>query len=106
MPERSFMELAIEEAYVGVKAGQGGPFGAAVVKGEMVLAAAHNSVISDNDPTRHAEIKAISLAARKLGTYDLTGCEIYTTTEPCPMCFSAIHWARITRLVYGTRIET
>ena len=105
MPERSFMELAIEEAYGGVKAGHGGPFGAAVVKDGLVLSVSHNTVLLTSDPTRHAEINAISLAARKLGTYDLTGCEIYATTEPCPMCFSAIHWARITRLVCGTRIE-
>jgi guanine deaminase len=104
MPENRFMTLAIEEAYNGVKAGDGGPFGAVVVKGAEVLAASHNRVISGKDPTKHAEINAISLAAEKLGTYDLSGCEIYTTTEPCPMCFSAIHWARIKKIVYGTKI--
>lgn len=103
--EEKFMFMAIDEAYRGIKAGHGGPFGAVVVKGGDVLAAAHNTVLGDNDPTRHAEIKAISIAAGKLGTYDLAGCAIYTTTEPCPMCFSAIHWAGIGDLIYGTDID-
>jgi tRNA(Arg) A34 adenosine deaminase TadA len=100
-----FMLAAIEEARKGSSSGQGGPFGAVVVKGEELVSSAHNSVLGDNDPTRHAEIKAISEAARKLGTYDLSGCDIYTTTEPCPMCFAAIHWARIGRVIYGTDIK-
>ncbi len=104
MPNRRFMMIAIEEARGGSGAGEGGPFGAVIVKGDEVIAKAHNSVLGDNDPTRHAEIKAISEASSKLGTYDLSGCEIYTTTEPCPMCFSAIHWAKIDRMIYGTGI--
>ena len=102
MKKEELMSLAIEEARAGIKAGQGGPFGAVVAKGGEVIAAAHNTVLSDNDPTQHAEVRAISRAARKTGTYDLSGCEIYSTTEPCPMCFSAIHWARIDRVIYGT----
>ncbi len=105
MTEERFMTIAIEEAYTGAKAGHGGPFGAVVVKDGEVLSAAHNTVLGDNDPIQHAEIRAISLAARKLGTYDLSGCSIYSTTEPCPMCFSAIHWAGIDRLIFGTDIE-
>lgn len=100
-----FMLAAIEEARKGSSSGEGGPFGAVVARGEDLVSSAHNSVLRDNDPTMHAEIKAISQAARKLGTYDLSGCDIYTTTEPCPMCFAAIHWARIGRVIYGTDIK-
>lgn len=105
MKKEELMLKAIAEALSGIKAGHGGPFGAVVAKGGEIIAAAHNTVLSDNDPTQHAEMRAISAAARKLGTYDLSGCEIYSTTEPCPMCFSAIHWARIDRLIYGTSID-
>ena len=82
----------------------GGPFGACLVRGDEVLAVAHNTVLKDQDPTSHGETNAIRLAARKLQSFDLSGCEIYSTTEPCPMCFAAIHWARIGRLIYGTAI--
>ena len=95
MVEEEFMLIAIEEAYTGVRAGQGGPFGAVVVRDGEVLSAERNKVLVDNDPTQHAEVRAISLAARNLGTYDLSGCIIYSTTEPCPVFFTAIHWARI-----------
>lgn len=100
-----FMLAAIEEARKGSSSGEGGPFGAVVAKEGRIISSAHNSVLKDNDPTQHAEIKAISEAARKLGTYDLSGCDLYTTTEPCPMCFSAIHWARIGKVIYGTDIK-
>lgn len=99
------MLKAIEEAHSGAGAGDGGPFGAVVVKDGQVIAAAHNAVLGENDPTQHAEIRAISAASKKLATYDLSGCDIYSTTEPCPMCFAAVHWARIDRLFYGTDIE-
>ena len=103
-PEPRFLSAAIDK---GIRSGrgEGGPFGAVIVKDGRVLTAAHNTVLTDNDPTRHAEIAAISAVARSLGTYDLSGCTIYSTTEPCPMCFAAIHWARIGKLVYGTTIE-
>ena len=100
-----FMLAAIEEARKGSSSGEGGPFGAVVAKEGRIISSAHNSVLKDNDPTQHAEIKAISEAARELGTYDLSGCDLYTTTEPCPMCFSAIHWARIGKVIYGTDIK-
>ena len=100
-----FMLKAIEEARAGSSAGEGGPFGAVIVKDGEILAAEHNTVLRDNDPTQHAEIKAISAASKKITSYDLSGCDIYSTTEPCPMCFSAIHWACIDRLFYGTDIE-
>lgn len=99
------MLKAIEEARAGAGAGHGGPFGVVVVRNSEIVAIAHNTVLGDNDPTQHAEIRAISAAAKKCGSYDLSGHEIYSTTEPCPMCFAAIHWARIDRLVYGTDIE-
>ncbi|MDD5423933.1 MAG: nucleoside deaminase [Candidatus Omnitrophica bacterium] len=79
----------------------GGPFGACIVKGGKVLAVARNTVLRD-DASCHAEVNAIRIASRKLKAFDLSGCEIYSTTEPCPMCFSAIHWARIDKVVFGT----
>lgn len=99
-----YMAKAIKEAYNGIEHGHGGPFGAVIVRGDRVIASAHNRVLIDNDPTCHAEIRAISEAARRERRFDLSGCEIFSTTEPCPMCFSAIHWARIDRLYYGTSL--
>jgi tRNA(Arg) A34 adenosine deaminase TadA len=99
------MRRAIAEALAHLAAMAGGPFGACLVRGDEVLAVAHNTVLKDQDPTCHGETNAIRLAARQLQSYDLSGCEIYSTTEPCPMCFAAIHWARIGRLIYGTTIE-
>lgn len=96
------MALAVAEARKNFWSLAGGPFGACLVKGRKVLAVARNTVLRDKDPTCHAEINAIRKAAQKLGTHDLSGCVIYSTTEPCPMCFSAIHWARIGRIIYGT----
>lgn len=95
------MLLAIKEAEKNLKRMDGGPFGACIVKGDRVIAVARNTVLK-NDATCHAEINAIRLASRKLRTFDLSGCVIYSTTEPCPMCFSAIHWARIDKIIYGT----
>jgi len=99
-----FMELAIKEARKNLKKMDGGPFGACVVKGSKVLAVARNMVLR-KDATCHAEINAIRAASRRLKDYVLSGCVIYSTTEPCPMCFSAIHWAKIDRIIYGTMIE-
>jgi guanine deaminase len=98
------MRRALDEARAHLPAMEGGPFGACLVRGDEVLAVAHNTVLKDQDPTCHGEMNAIRLAARKLQSYDLSGCEIYSTTEPCPMCFAAIHWARLGRLIYGTTI--
>ena len=97
------MLLAIKEAGKNLKAMDGGPFGACIVKDGSVLAVARNTVFK-NDASCHAEINAIRIASRKIKTFDLSGCVIYSTTEPCPMCFSAIHWARIGLIVYGTDI--
>jgi guanine deaminase len=98
------MRLAINEALAHLDQIEGGPFGACLVRGEEVLAISHNTVLKENDPTCHAEINAIRLAARQLGSYDLSGCDLYSTTEPCPMCFAATHWARLNRIIYGTTV--
>ena len=98
--DMKFMEMAIEEAQKGIESGDGGPFGAVIVKDGNVIAKGHNEVVSSNDPTAHAEITAIRKACKKLGTFSLQGYILYCTGEPCPMCFSAIHWARIERVYY------
>ena len=98
------MKLAIDRAAEGVDQGQT-PFGACIVKDGRLLVCAHNVVWMTTDITAHAEVNAIRQACGLLQTIDLSGCTIYSTCEPCPMCFSAIHWARIGRIVYGTSIE-
>jgi tRNA(Arg) A34 adenosine deaminase TadA len=97
------MRLAIDAARKGIRTGQT-PFGACLVKKGKVLACCHNEVWKSTDITAHAEILAIRQACRKLRTIDLSGCTIYSTCEPCPLCFSAIHWARITSIIYGAGI--
>ncbi len=104
MDDAVYMKKAIEKAMLGIKKGQS-PFGACIVKNGKVAALEHNRVWEKGDPTAHAEVVAIKAAAKKLKTIDLSGCTIYSTCEPCPMCFSACHWARISKIVYGTRIE-
>ena len=95
------MSRAVQEAYAGLRSGDGGPFGAVIVRGGEIIAADHNRVLSSNDPTAHAEINVIRKAAARLGRYDLSDCELYTSCEPCPMCFAAVHWARIPKMFYG-----
>jgi len=97
------MRLAVKEARKNIIRMEGGPFGACIIRTGKMLAASRNTVLI-NDATCHAEINAIRLASKKLGNFDLSGCVIYSTTEPCPMCFSAIHWARLDAVVYGTGI--
>lgn len=97
-----FMKIAVNEAKKGVTNGEGGPFGAVVIKDNKIIAKAHNAVVKTNDPTAHAEINAIRKAAKKLNSFDLSGCEIYTTCMPCPMCMGAIRWANINIIYYGT----
>jgi len=99
-----FMRLAVREARRNLKSMDGGPFGACIVKGGRVIAVSRNTVLT-GDATCHAEINAIRIASRKMGTFDLSGCVIYSTTEPCPMCFTALHWARVGTIVYGTTIR-
>jgi tRNA(Arg) A34 adenosine deaminase TadA len=102
-PDAKWMQHAIEIARRGIAAGQS-PFGAVVIRGDALVAAAHNAVLAETDPTGHAEVRAIRAASRALGTIDLSDCTLYSTCEPCPMCFGAIHWARLPRLVFGARI--
>ena len=99
-----YMRMAIKEAEKGISHGHGGPFGAVIVKDGVVIAKGHNQVIKNNDPTCHGEMMAIHKACKKLGTFDLSGCEIYTTGEPCPMCLAAILWANISKVYYGCNI--
>lgn len=96
-----FIEKAIEQARISIEKG-GGPFGACVVKDGQIISLAHNTVTLDNDPTAHAEINAIRIAAKSLGKFDLSDCIIYSSTEPCPMCLSAIYWARIPVVYFAT----
>jgi guanine deaminase len=98
---RSFMFEAIRVALDGVAAGRGGPFGAVVVKDGQIVGRGCNEVTSRNDPTAHAEMMAIRETGQALGMFHLTGCELYTTCEPCPMCLSAIYWAKIDRYYFG-----
>jgi guanine deaminase len=103
IPDKKYMRLAIAQAQKNLSSLCGGPFGACIVKDGKVLAFARNTVLK-NDPTAHAEINAIRRATRMMKHHDLSNCQIYSTTEPCPMCFSAIHWAHIDTCVYGTTI--
>lgn len=100
MEKRDFMMRAITLSENSVKNG-GGPFGAVIVKNGEIIAEASNCVTIDNDPTAHAEVSAIRKATKKLGTYDLSGCEIYTSCEPCPMCLGAIYWAHLDKIYYA-----
>jgi guanine deaminase len=97
----AFMARAIELSIENVRSGRGGPFGAVVVKGGKIVAEGANNVTATNDPTAHAEIIAIREACSKLGAFELTGCDIYTSCEPCPMCLGAIYWARPDRVYFG-----
>ena len=99
-----FMSLALKRALQSIRKKEGGPFGACIVKNNKAIAITHNTVLKSKNATCHAEINAIRLASKKLKTWKLKGCEIYSTTEPCPMCFSAIHWAQIDKVYCGTNI--
>ena len=98
--DKEFMREAIRLANQSVAQG-GGPFGAVIVKDGEIIAGSSNSVTIDNDPTAHAEVNTIRKACQELGTFDLSGCTIYTSCEPCPMCLGAIYWARIGKIFYG-----
>lgn len=99
-----YMKMAVEEARCGIHHGHGGPFGTVIVKDGKVVAKGHNRVVELNDPTCHGEIDAIRRACKELGTFDLSGCTLYTTGEPCPMCFTACLWANIDKVYYGCDI--
>ena len=96
-----FLRRAIALATENVHSGAGGPFGAVIVRDGRIVAEAANTVTASNDPTAHAEVNAIRAAARALGTFSLAGCQLYSSCEPCPMCFAAAHWARLDALFYG-----
>jgi len=104
----AFMDMAVEEASIGVVTREGGPFGAVVMMTdedgeERVISRAHNMVLQNNDPTAHAEVTAIRKACARLGTFDLSECTLYTSCYPCPMCYGAIHWAKIKKCVYAAQ---
>lgn len=104
-PQEAFMQAALEEAYAGIEAGDGGPFGTVIVKDGEIVGRGHNRVVVNQDPTCHGEMEAIRDACRNLGTFDLSGCELYTTAEPCPMCLGATLWANIPVVYYGCTRE-
>jgi len=100
------MLLAIRKAKEGLERVGEGPFGAVIVKNGEVLATCNNTVVKDNDPSAHAEMNAIRQTCKKLGNFEIKGCEMYITCEPCPMCFGALYWCRIDKIYYGcTRFE-
>lgn len=105
MYNEKFMKAAIKEARAGIRRHHGGPFGAVIVKNDKIIASGHNRVLKKKDSTCHGEIDVIRKAERKLGTYDLSDCELYTTGEPCPMCLGAILWANIKKVYYGCRLS-
>jgi tRNA(Arg) A34 adenosine deaminase TadA len=103
--EKRFMQHAIALSRKGMESGDGGPFGAVVVKGDEIIGEGWNQVLATTDPTAHAEVVAIRQACERLGAFQLTGCEIYTSCEPCPMCLGAIYWARPQRVYYANTKE-
>lgn len=100
MTKEELMHRAIELSVNSVKSG-GGPFGAVIARNGEIIAEGSNCVTIDNDPTAHAEVSTIRKACKQLGTFDLTGCEIYTSCEPCPMCLGAIYWAHLDKIYYA-----
>lgn len=99
-----FLGMAASKSEASVESG-GGPFGAVIVKDGEVISVESNSVTIDNDPTAHAEVNAIRSACRRLGTFKLEGCTVYSSCEPCPMCLSALYWAGVARIFYGNTKE-
>lgn len=105
-PNPEFMRAAIAESLAGMRSGDGGPFGAVVVKDGKIIARGHNRVLRTNDPTAHAEVTVIREACQTLNSFQLNGCELYTSCEPCPMCLGAIYWARLDRIYFGnTKVD-
>ena len=103
--ENPYMTEAIREALDGISQGHGGPFGCVIVKDDEIIGSGHNMVLEEKDSTAHGEITAIRNAENALDSYDLSGCVLYTTGEPCPMCLYAILWANISKVYYGCTIE-
>ena len=105
MPEIEFMKMAVDLAREGMQNGNGGPFGCVIVKEGQVIGRGNNSVLVHSDPTAHAEIVAIREACKNLGHFQLNGCEVYTSCEPCPMCLGALYWARPDKIYYANSRE-
>jgi guanine deaminase len=103
--ENTFMARAIELSLENVRSGRGGPFGAVVVKDRAIVAEGVNRVTATNDPTAHGEVLAIRQACQQLGTFELRGCDLFSSCEPCPMCLGAIYWARIDKVYFGNLAE-
>ncbi len=103
--DEELLRMAVKEALDGIRAGHGGPFGCVIAKDGEVIDRGHNRVLVDNDPTAHGEISAIRNACRTMKTIDLSGCTLYTSSEPCPMCKAAISWAKVGRVVYAATME-
>ncbi|HVI48373.1 MAG TPA: nucleoside deaminase [Chitinophaga sp.] len=103
--EKRFMQHAIALSRRGMESGEGGPFGSVVVRGNEIIGEGWNQVLCNNDPTAHAEVMAIRNACQKLGTFQLSDCEIFTSCEPCPMCLGAIYWSRPMRVYYANTKE-
>ncbi len=104
MDNHDYMQMAIEEARIGITQKHGGPFGSVIVKDGKIISKGHNMVLKKHDPTAHGEMMAIRKAGEILGTHDLSGCTLYTTGEPCHMCLCAILWANIDKVYYGCTI--
>ena len=104
--DQKWLDVVAKEALLAVRSAEGGPFGACVVKNGILLAKAHNEVLKRTDATAHAEMLALRQASRRMGSYDLTGCTVYSSCEPCPMCKAAVYWSRASRLVFSqSRID-
>ncbi|MCK4747081.1 MAG: nucleoside deaminase [Bacteroidales bacterium] len=101
MTHEAYLKLAIEEAAEGMRKGDGGPFGAVIIRDGSMIGKGHNTVLRSHDPTAHAEVNAIRNACKAAGSHHLTGAVIYTNFEPCPMCLAAIYWADIRTLFYS-----
>ena len=101
MEHEKWMQAAVDLSIAGVTSGEGGPFGAIVVKDGQIVGRGNNRVTTTNDPTAHAEVVAIRDACKNLGTFQLIGCTVYTSCEPCPMCLGAIYWARPDRVFFA-----
>ncbi len=103
--DEELLEMAVDEALEGIRSGHGGPFGCVIARDGVVIARGHNRVMVDRDPTAHGEISAIRNTCRILDTIDLSGCTLYTNSEPCPMCKAAISWAKVGRVVFAATME-
>lgn len=105
MDHKKYMQMAVEEAYVGIKNKHGGPFGSVIIKDGKVIGKGHNRVLINQDATCHGEMEAIRDASKNIGSFDLSGTTLYTTAAPCPMCKGAILWSNIDKVFYGCNID-